>query len=95
MSCYMTVKSSKISFILGMYFCKFDKGEMASMVYNWESDAVDAVVVTDGSRVLGLGGAGSSTAQRRARSARSRPRSHLRGAGCRARLLGAVRRGTD
>ena len=44
--------------ILGMYFCKYDKGEMASMVYNWESDQVDAVVVTDGSRVLGLGDLG-------------------------------------
>ena len=44
--------------IVGMYFCKYDEGEMASMVYNWESDAVDAVVVTDGSRVLGLGDLG-------------------------------------
>ena len=26
------------------------RGEMASMVYNWEHDEVDAVVVTDGSR---------------------------------------------
>jgi hypothetical protein len=34
----------------GMYFCPEDRGEMASMVYNWESDEVDAVVVTDGSR---------------------------------------------
>jgi len=42
----------------GMYFCPADKGEMASMVYNWESDEVDAVVVTDGSRVLGLGDLG-------------------------------------
>jgi hypothetical protein len=33
-----------------MYFCPKDRGEMASMVYNWESDEVDAVVVTDGSR---------------------------------------------
>ena len=24
----------------GMYFCKYDKGEMASMIYNWESDEV-------------------------------------------------------
>jgi len=42
----------------GMYFCRKDRGEMASMVYNWESDQVDAVVVTDGSRVLGLGDLG-------------------------------------
>ena len=34
----------------GMYFCPADKGEMASMVYNWDSNEVDAVVVTDGSR---------------------------------------------
>lgn len=34
----------------GMFFSAKDKGEMASMVYNWESDEVDAVVVTDGSR---------------------------------------------
>jgi len=42
----------------GMYFCRYDKNEMASMVYNWDSDEVDAVVVTDGSRVLGLGDLG-------------------------------------
>ena len=42
----------------GMYFCPRDRGEMASMVYNWDSDLVDAVVVTDGSRVLGLGDLG-------------------------------------
>jgi len=42
----------------GMYFCRHDRNEMASMVYNWESDEVDAVVVTDGSRVLGLGDLG-------------------------------------
>ena len=57
-----------------MYFCKYDMGEMASMIYNWDSDQVsirilisaspysysqvDAVVVTDGSRVLGLGDLG-------------------------------------
>ena len=23
-----------------MYFCKYDMGEMASMIYNWESDQV-------------------------------------------------------
>jgi len=42
----------------GMYFCRYDRNEMASMVYNWDSDQVDAVVVTDGSRVLGLGDLG-------------------------------------
>ena len=34
----------------GMFFSARDKGEMASMVYNWDNDDVDAVVVTDGSR---------------------------------------------
>lgn len=42
----------------GLYISANDKGEMASMVYNWEHDEVDAVVVTDGSRVLGLGDLG-------------------------------------
>ena len=42
----------------GMYISSNDKGEMASMVYNWDHDEVDAVVVTDGSRVLGLGDLG-------------------------------------
>ena len=36
----------------GMYFSIHDKGEMASLVYNWEHDDVDAVVVTDGSRYV-------------------------------------------
>ena len=27
-----------------MFFSRHDKGEMASMVYNWEGDDVDAVV---------------------------------------------------
>ena len=34
----------------GMFFSANDVGEMAQMVFNWEHDEVDAVVVTDGSR---------------------------------------------
>ena len=34
----------------GMFFSAHDVGEMAQMVYNWEHDEVDAVVVSDGSR---------------------------------------------
>lgn len=41
----------------GMYFSAVDVGEMRSMVWNWGRD-VDVVVVTDGSRVLGLGDLG-------------------------------------
>merc|ERR1719186_1100064 len=41
-----------------MFFSPQDRDEMASMVYNWDSNEVDAVVVTDGSRVLGLGDLG-------------------------------------
>ena len=37
----------------GLYITADDKDEMVSLVYNWEHDEVDAVVVTDGSRVLG------------------------------------------
>ena len=42
----------------GMFISPSDRGEMASMVYNWPSSEVDAVVVTDGSRVLGMGDLG-------------------------------------
>ncbi|KAL2892271.1 NAD-dependent malic enzyme 59 kDa isoform mitochondrial [Bienertia sinuspersici] len=42
----------------GMYFSAKDKGEMMSMIYNWPSQRVDMIVVTDGSRILGLGDLG-------------------------------------
>ncbi|KAI3954065.1 hypothetical protein MKW98_017889 [Papaver atlanticum] len=37
-----------------MYFSAQDRGEMMSMIYNWPSEQVDMIVVTDGSRILGL-----------------------------------------
>ncbi|WCJ23170.1 NADP-dependent malic enzyme [Euphorbia peplus] len=42
----------------GMYFSAKDKGEMMSMIYNWPADKVDMIVITDGSRILGLGDLG-------------------------------------
>nr|XP_009407834.1 PREDICTED: NAD-dependent malic enzyme 62 kDa isoform, mitochondrial [Musa acuminata subsp. malaccensis] len=42
----------------GMYFSAADHGEMMSMVYNWPAEQVDMIVVTDGSRILGLGDLG-------------------------------------
>ncbi|XP_047314944.1 NAD-dependent malic enzyme 59 kDa isoform, mitochondrial [Impatiens glandulifera] len=42
----------------GMYFSAKDKGEMMSMIYNWPSTQVDMIVLTDGSRILGLGDLG-------------------------------------
>ncbi|MFQ6655307.1 hypothetical protein Gotur_025924, partial [Gossypium turneri] len=35
-----------------------DKGEMMSMIYNWPAQKVDMIVLTDGSRILGLGDLG-------------------------------------
>ena len=44
----------------GMTFTAADRGEMSTMVYNWPSNEVDAIVVTDGSRILGLGDLGAN-----------------------------------
>eukprot|EP00889_Picochlorum_renovo_P004863 jgi/Picre1/31893/NNA_007241.t1 len=44
----------------GMFFCSADKGQMSTMMYNWPSDEVSAIVVTDGSRILGLGDLGAN-----------------------------------
>lgn len=42
----------------GMYFSRYDRGYMGSMVHNWPSSDVHVIVVTDGSRILGLGDLG-------------------------------------
>ena len=42
----------------GLYLSAEDAGEMLAMTYNWPSPSVDAIVITDGSRVLGLGDLG-------------------------------------
>ncbi|KAI8973003.1 hypothetical protein BDB01DRAFT_448331 [Pilobolus umbonatus] len=47
----------------GMYFSSQDIGAMSAMTYNWPHDEVDVIVVTDGSRVLGLGDLGANGMQ--------------------------------
>jgi malate dehydrogenase (oxaloacetate-decarboxylating)(NADP+) len=42
----------------GMYFNREDRGHMNTMMYNWPLDDVRVIVVTDGSRILGLGDLG-------------------------------------
>ena len=42
----------------GMYFSKFDRGHFSTIIHNWPYTDVHCVVVTDGSRVLGLGDLG-------------------------------------
>jgi len=44
----------------GMYFSYYDRGNMDAMVYNWDQDDVQVIVITDGSRILGLGDLGSN-----------------------------------
>jgi malate dehydrogenase (decarboxylating) len=42
----------------GMFITANDKGQIASVLENWSSQEIDAIVVTDGSRILGLGDLG-------------------------------------
>jgi len=43
----------------GMYFSTRDRGHMHAMMYNWPQKEVHVIVVTDGSRILGLGDLGA------------------------------------
>ena len=44
----------------GMYFCARTLACFREMVHNWPAEAVDVIVVTDGSRILGLGDLGTN-----------------------------------
>src|SRR3989338_5966675 len=44
----------------GMYFTKHHKGRFRAILDNWPHHSVDIIVVTDGSRILGLGDLGSN-----------------------------------
>jgi malate dehydrogenase (oxaloacetate-decarboxylating)(NADP+) len=44
----------------GMYFSPLDRGHMSSMVFNHPESEIDIVVMTDGSRILGLGDLGAN-----------------------------------
>lgn len=43
-----------------MYLSPYDKGEISSIVWNFPQEQVDVAVITDGSRILGLGDLGAN-----------------------------------
>jgi malate dehydrogenase (oxaloacetate-decarboxylating)(NADP+) len=43
-----------------MYFSSRDTGNIRNLLDNWEEEQVDLIVVTDGSRILGLGDLGAN-----------------------------------
>ena len=47
-----------VTTVSGRYFSRNDIGEMSSIMYNWPQSDVHVIVVTDGSRILGLGDLG-------------------------------------
>ncbi|XP_032591046.1 NADP-dependent malic enzyme isoform X2 [Drosophila grimshawi] len=51
--------SSIYSSSMGLYVCKYDRGNMYHVLNNWPGKDIRAVCVTDGERVLGLGDLGA------------------------------------
>lgn len=41
-----------------MYFSQKDRGQFSTICHNWDQENVHVIVVTDGSRILGLGDLG-------------------------------------
>jgi len=50
--------SSQYRSARGMYISLEDRNECLPVIFNWPSNEVDIIVVTDGSRILGLGDLG-------------------------------------
>lgn len=44
----------------GVFFSTNDRGRFGAMAHNWPCDNVEVIVVTDGSRILGLGDLGAN-----------------------------------